>query len=372
MKIRKRSIYFLIIGLISIFLINLILSKSNRSDLRGDIIVWSKDESYNYFLKVADEFKKNNKKVNIRIINIGNNEYFDKIVNSRETDLPNVAQLNFIEIEKIREKIDFLEENKSIIETYSKNFNESRLQEVKINENYYGIPFQSNPIAMYVRSDILDKYGYDASELNTWKDLIEVGLAIQNKSSGEINIFSRMDKENIELLITSQLINSKDTIYTKDGILNEFNKIYKDEYLTDDNNYLIRLASLDFYKDITNGNQLGTWVCKNPPSHEIGENKLYDMGGESLVALNTEKNREAVKEFIAFAATNKDLLSKELIDNKFFPSSLYALNIKGNEEKNVNIEGNSPFLVLSNIVERAPSIRNYEKFKEVLYEIYYN
>lgn len=372
MKIRKRSIYFLIIGLISIFFINLILSKSNRGDLRGNIIVWSKEESYNYFLKVADEFKKNNKKVNIRIVNIGNNEYFDKIINSKETDLPNVAQLNFIEIEKIKEKIDFLEENKSIIEAYSKNFNDSRIQEVKINENYYGIPFQSNPIAMYVRSDILHKYGYDASELNTWKDLIKVGIDIKNKSSGEMNIFSRMDKQNIQLLITSQLANSKDTIYTKDGILNELNKIYNDEFLTDDNNYLFRLASLDFYEDITYGNQLGTWVCKNPPSYKVGENKLYDIGGESLVALNTEKNREAVKEFIAFAATNKDLLSKELIDNKFFPSSLYSLNIKDSEEKNINIEGNSPFLVLTNIVERAPIISNYEKLKEVLYEIYYN
>ncbi len=372
MKIRKRIFFLFIIGLFIIFSINLLLSKSNRGDLKGDIVVWSEEKYYNYFLKIANEFKERNRKVNIKVVNIESEEYLDKVLNLNEKELPNIVQLNFMEIEKIKEKIDFLEENKNIIETYNKNFKDSRLQEVKIDGDYYAIPFESNPIALYVRSDILNKYGYEVSELNTWNDLIKVGTEIKTKSNGEFNIFSKEDKANIELLMSSQLVDSQDNVYTKADILKEINGIFNDEFVAEDNNYLYRISSLDFYRDIVEGNELGTWLCKNPPSYKIGENKLYDLGGKNLVAINVEKNREAIKEFIAFAATNKDLLSKELKDNKFFPSSLYSLNIKEKEVKKENIEGSSPFLILDNIVERAPSIRNYDKLKEILYENYYN
>lgn len=96
------------------------------------------------------------------------------------------------------------------------------------------------------------------------------------------------------------------------------------------------------------------------------------LGGKSLVALNVEKNREVIKEFISFAATNKDLLAKELLANSFFPSSLYSLNVKEREINSDNIDGNSPFLIMVNIVERAPIINNYDKLKEILNDIYNN
>lgn len=372
MKIKKKATILLLIGFIIIFFINLILIKSNREDLKGDIVVWSDEENYNYFINIANDFKESNRKVNIKVINIGSEKFLDKILNLNEKDWPNIVELNFIEIEKIKEKINFLEENKNIIETYSKNFKDSRLQQVKINDDYYGIPFESNPIALYVRNDILNKYGYEASDLNTWNDLVKIGMEIKAKSFGEINIFSNKDKNNIELLMTSQLVDSKGNIYTKEDILKEINEIYKDEFITEGSNYLYRISSLDFYRDILNRNELGKWECKNPPSYKIGENKLYDIGGKSLVALNVEKNREAIKEFMSFAATNKDLLAKEFLDNNFFPSSLYSLNVKEKDVNRDNIEGSSPFSILVNIVERAPIINNYDKVKEIIYDIYNN
>ena len=99
MKIRKRVIFLLIIGFLIIFSINLILSKSNRRDLKGDIVVWSNEENYHYFLEVANEFKERNKKVNIHIINIGSEDCLEKIKELNEKDLPNIVELNFVELE---------------------------------------------------------------------------------------------------------------------------------------------------------------------------------------------------------------------------------------------------------------------------------
>lgn len=372
MRIGKKIIFLITAVFFIIFLINLVLCKSNRGELKGEIVVWTEDSYYSYFMKIANEFEESNRKINIEVISIDEEEYLDKILKTNEKDLPNIVQLNFLEIDKIKDKINFIQENKDIVETYNKNFKDSRLQEVKIDEEYYAVPFESNPIALYVRKDILHKYGYEISDLNTWNDLIRVGNEIKAKTSGELNLFSEMDKNNIDLLMISQLVDYKNNVYTKEDILKEISKIYNDEYVTEDNNYLYRMASLDFYRDMVVGNSMGIWECKNPPSFNVGENKLYDLGGKSLVALNVTKNREAIKEFIVFAATNKELLSKELLDNNFFPSSLYSLNVKEKEAKKENIEGSNPFLILINIVERAPSIKNYDEFKDIVYDLYYN
>lgn len=370
MRVRKKLIFLIPLIFFTIFFINLILSNANKGELRGEIVVWSSEVYYDYFIDIANEFEESNRKVDVKVISVKEEEYLDKIRNTNEKDLPNVVQLNFLEIDKIKDKIDFLQENQNIIETYKKNFKDSRLQEVEINDEYYGIPFTSNPIILYVREDVLSKYGYEVHELNTWNDLIRIGNEIKIKTSGEVNLFSHKDQNNIELVLISQLVDNN--INSKESILKEINKIYNEIFVTEDNNYLYRIASLDFLNNIINDKSIGMWECKTIPSYKVGENKFFDIGGKSLVALNVNKNREAIKEFISFSATNKDLLSKELLDIKFFPSSLYALNVKEKELGKENIKGNNPFLILVNVAERAPSIKNYDKFKEVLIDFYYN
>lgn len=374
MRIKSKRMLSLLAIFIIILFINLMLSKSNREVLKGDVVVWTDDRYYSYFIDIANEFEKSNKKVHINVVNICEEDYIDKIINSDYMDLPNIAHLNFVEINKLKDKIDFTEENAEIIETYKKNFNESRLEEVKINEDYYAVPFTSNPIALYLRDDILKEYGYEYEDINTWKQLINIGKEIKIKTDGEINIFSSEDNKNIALLILSQLVDDESKEYSKDDIINEFTNIYNEAYITYDNNYLCRFASINFYKEIVSENSQGNWECKNPPSLNIGENKLFDIGGENLVVLKSGKNEETIKEFIAYVATNKELLSKELLKYNFFPSSLYSLKIKYNEESSdvETEEKNSPLLILRNIVERAPGIKNYDKFKDIVFKLYEN
>lgn len=370
MLAKGKKILFLSSMFIVIFLGVLFLSKTNKEYLKGEIVVWTEDKYYSYFLNIAKEFKNSHKKVNVKIVNIDEEEYLNKLLTTEKKEFPNIVQLNFEEINKVKDEFDFFEENNIIIETYKKNFSIARLQEVEFESNYYGIPFESNPIALYVRNDILEQYGYGAEDINTWNQLINIGIDIKNKTSEEINIFSSKDRDNIYCLMLAELINNEGNSKNNDDILKEINDIYKSEYITEDNNYLFRIDSLDFYSDLISKDIDGIWICKNPPSFRSGENRLYDLGGDSLVALNIDnKNAELVKEFISYAATNKELLSKELLEGNFFPSSLYALKGKYVEKNDDNIEGTSPFLTLMNIVERAPGIENYDEFQEKIIEI---
>ncbi len=463
MKIRRKLSIYLIIIIFTVLLVNTLVTNTNDHIIKGNINIWVEDKYYSYFTSTAKEFEENNKKVSIKVVSVKQEDYLYKILNTVPNELPSIVHLNFKELNSVIDKIEFTNENKQIIETYNKNFNNSRLEEVQIKDNYYAVPFTSNPIALYLRSDILKKFGYKAEDINSWERLIEIGKDIYTKSNGDINIFSSQDKENIRLLLAAQLVDYEEKSYENNQINDIINSIYNESFINDsnyicriasidfyklaaqlvdyeeksyennqindiinsiynesfinDSNYICRIASIDFYKDLINNSIDGIWECKNPPSLNIGENKFYDIGGENLVALNIENNKEAIKSFISYASTNKELLSKEMLECNFVPSSLYSLrtkninlNIENNKEaiksfisyastnkellskemlecnfvpsslyslrtKNINkegtkVQGSSPFLILSNIVEKAPEIKSYDKFNEIIYNVY--
>lgn len=361
MRNKKKAIILLLSFFIVIFL-SVFFSSSNKSSLKGDIVVWTNEYYYDYFLNIASDFEESNKKVDIKVVLVNEDEYINKIINSSDTELPNIAHLNFAEINLVKDKINLINENMSTIETYKNNFNINRLKEIETDGGYYGIPFTSSPISMYLREDVLNSFGYKTEDINTWNQLIEIGKDINIKSNGEYNLFSYKDKLNIELLLVAQLIEGNKEI-SKEEILSKISGIYNEENTTSDN-YICSISGLDFYKVLSEGEIEGVWECKNPPSINIGENRLFDLGGENLVALNEGKNSEAIKVFMAFASTNKELLSKEIIKKDFLPSSLYALNVKLADGS--NIKGSSPLLVLMNTIERAPAITNFNEFKDII------
>ena len=361
MRNKKKAIILLLSFFIVIFL-SVFFSSSNKSSLKGDIVVWTNEYYYDYFLNIASDFEESNKKVDIKVVLVNEDEYINKTINSSDTELPNIAHLNFAEINLVKDKINLINENMSTIETYKNNFNINRLKEIETDGGYYGIPFTSSPISMYLREDVLNSFGYKTEDINTWNQLIEIGKDINIKSNGEYNLFSYKDKLNIELLLVAQLIEGNKEI-SKEEILSKISGIYNEENTTSDN-YICSISGLDFYKVLSEGEIEGVWECKNPPSINIGENRLFDLGGENLVALNEGKNSEAIKVFMAFASTNKELLSKEIIKKDFLPSSLYALNVKLADGS--NIKGSSPLLVLMNTIERAPAITNFNEFKDII------
>ncbi|WP_195265824.1 MULTISPECIES: ABC transporter substrate-binding protein [unclassified Clostridium] len=369
MKIKRRLLIYLIIIIFTVLMVNKLVINTNDHTIKGNISIWVEDKYYSYFTSIAKEFEENNKKVSIKIVSVKKEDYLYKIINTSPNESPNIVHLDFNELNIIRDRINFTNENKEIIDTYNKNFNNTRLEEVKINDNYYAIPFTSNPIALYLRSDILKKFGYKVEDINTWGNLIDIGKDIYTKSNGDINIFSSQDKENIRLLLSAQLVDYEEKNYENNEINDIINSIYNESFIND-NNYLCRISSIDFYSELINQAIDGVWECKNPPSFNIGENKFYDIGGENLVALNIEDNKEVIKSFISYASTNKELLSKEMFECNFVPSSLYSLRTKYISKECEKLEGSSPFLILSNIVERAPEIKNYDKFNEIIYNLY--
>ena len=337
----------------------------NENKIKGNLVVWTTDQYYDYFKKVSREIEAENKNVKIGIVSINKEEYLEKIENTKEEDLPNIGVLDFQEIDRLKNRTNMKKINTDIIGNYNKNFKVGRLQEIKENEDFYGLPFTSNPIVLYIEKQVLEKYNFKDEDIKTWDSLIKLGEKIKEESQGEYNIFSREDEKNIKYLISAELVDNAEKNLSKEDIINKVNSIYKDEYIENDvEKPIFRFASIDFLsKDIY---EEGKWFSINPPSFNKGENKFFDVGGENLVVLRTEKNEKLIETFIINSAIKKENLFDELEKNNFMPSSLYAIKIKSQEELN-----KEALSTLINIVEKAPKIDNYQLFKEVNKEINY-
>lgn len=368
-----------IVGAITIVFIILILYSlqpiSNEA-IKGNIVVWANDYTYDYLFKVAKEFEENNKRTKIKVINISNDEYLNSIKNVEKEKLPNIANFNFIDIQNLHEKVEIISETNEIIETYRNNFNKNRVKQIEYNEKYMGVPLTSRPIAFFIRKDILNEYGYKVEDINTWENLFKIGIDIFNKTNGDIRIFSSKDIDNIKLLMSAEAIQeSKSDIKAKLIVESNIKNIFNTELISyyGDNNYMARIGSIEIINELNNELLGGKWICKLPPSINIGANKFYDLGGENLVVLNSdESNIRLIKNFMIYAATNVDLLQKQLVESRMFPSSLYTYKDKSieNAVKNTNENKSSPFIIFSNISERAPVLKNYKLLKDIIENSY--
>lgn len=368
----KNKKYLLALAfIIPLLLIIYIFQINSHESVKGNITVWADENTYDYLSKIAKEFEESNKRANIKVVNISKEEYLDKIKDTEEEKLPNIVHLDFIGINDFKDKIKIVNETNEIIETYNKNFNNNRLKQVECDGQYMGVPLTSKPMALFIREDILNKYGYKVEDINTWNDMFKIGVEIFNKTNGEIRLFSKKDIDNLKLLISAEIMQeSNNEKELKANIEKNIKSIFSSELISyyGDSNYVARISSLEIIKELNEELIPGKWICKLPPSINLGANKFYDLGGENLVILNCNNdNIKLIRSFISYAATDIELLQTQLIEGNMFPSSLYTYKDKSLESKvkNTNIQGSSPFVIFCNISERAPILKDYKLIQDI-------
>lgn len=187
----------------------LYIQDDNNPKVKGYINVFVKEDSYEYLKQCSDKFMEDNNKAHIEINSIDdyseilNNEIYNKY------KFTNVLLLNRLEFENLNENnIIKYKDMRKILDTYSKNFSKSRINQVRIEDKSIGVPLNSKPIVLYIRSDMLREYGYSSDDINTWDDFIKLGIDIYNRSNGTVQILNATgsDYEDLISLIIMQYI----------------------------------------------------------------------------------------------------------------------------------------------------------------------
>lgn len=364
---KKNKTIVLISCIILVISISYIISGiGGKEELKGNINILVKEDTYEYINQEAKKFEIANKKVKINIFLNKDISDIDDFIKVNNIDIVQCNSMEYLSIDNNRVNSSLSTE---IINTYKKNFSQSRLVESTNNGKYFAVPFTSNPLALYIREDILKQYGYSVGDISTWDDLLTVGIDIFNKTKGEMRIFNKKDWLNICTLLSIQYIEEYG-----DGV--EANKLTDNKlsFLLDkqligfygEDNYLCRISSIDFIEE----EKENQWKCVNSPSIKPGGNRFYDVGGDGLIIIiNEEDNINLVSTFIGYITSNIEALTDEMLEGRFFPSSVLAYKNKIVESKVSNIEGESPFVILTNISEKALPINSFDEYLNKLKEI---
>ena len=369
-KIKYAIIFMVILG-IGIISINL-YQPNKEQPLRGNIEVIAYDNSYDYLVKCAEKFMELNEKTSVSVKKIYNSDEILENLNSKNNKITYIAQMNRIDFNTLGlEKYNYLEGQQDILNTYSKNFAQYRLGQIKYDDIFIGIPFISRPLALYVRDDMIEEYGYHRDEMNTWEDVIRIGKDIYEKSNGQVRIINAtgQDYDDLVSLLIMQYMNedSKEE-QIKSQVNNMIDELKNNNILNlnDGGEFLGRISSINALKEIISIDIDCKWSVENVPAISPGASKFFGAEGDNLVVLNDiEDNKRLVEKFITYIITNNSDAVTYVSQGDFFSSYLYTYKNKDIEFIPNNFIGSSPLVVLSNIEEKALPVNDYSKYIKI-------
>lgn len=363
----KYGIIFMFILTLGIISIN-IYQPDKEPVLKGKIEIIAYDNTYDYLVKCADKFMKLNDKTNVTVKKIyKKDEISQEIDNSSKVTY--IAQINRIDYDDLGlEKANHLEVQQDIINSYLKNFSEYRLQQIEYEDISIGVPFTSRPLALYIREDMLNEYGYERDEINTWDDIIRIGKDIYERSNKQIRIINATGQDYcdlVSLLIMQYMKNDTDDETVKSQVSNMLSELENNNILNlnDGGEFLARISSNNALKEITAIEVQCEWSIGNVPSLFHGTNKFFASNGDNLVVFNNiEENKKLVEKFITYVMTNNSDAVEYVLQGDFFSSYLYTYKNKNIEFMPENFVGVSPLVVLNNIEEKSLLINNYQQY----------
>lgn len=373
----KILIIVVIVALISLVIVSLV-ETGQKTDLSGELNIWTTNSNYNYIKTISEQFKAKNKHVQINIENIDKKDYFNGIVNSyKGGNEPDIALLNGEQLNNLiqKEKITPVSVG-NIISTYNMNFSNARVQSVYINGNYYGVPFTSTPLVLYVRNDLLNKYGYNNTDINTWSDVIRIGKDVYKKSDGKVkllNAFGEDYTDLVDLILMENMNSGKDEKNILKNTEDMINNLKKENIIATepDSEYIAKIGSIIQMKAIEQTKEKCNWTANNPPAIVVGGNKFYEAGGENLVSLNKEKESLSTA-FISFLTNDTKTSLEYTLAGNLFSSYLYTYKNIAIENEINNFSGKSPLVVMSNITEKAFEIQDYSEYLKLKNDIIMN
>lgn len=376
MKNKIKYASFIAIAFVIVIISINIYQPNKEQKIRGQMEVLVNEDSYDYLVESANNFMKLNDRTYIKISKIDDYTKFDEIMKAPDKNtVPVIGQINRFDFEKLEYKdLGYYEEETELINTYTKNFAKYRISQVKSDDEIIGIPLNSRPLALYIREDLLRQYGYKRDDMNTWKDVIDIGKDIYERSDGKIKIINAMgqDYEDLLDLLTMELLNDESIDDIKLHVENMIKELKDNNILNleEGGEFLARISSINAMRDIMGIEEYCEWSIGNVPSLEPGTSKFFAGEGDNLIIINQgSENSRLIEKFITYVITNNKDTIKYVKQGKFFSSYLYTYKSKEIEDQVKNFVGKNPLIVLSNIEEKTLELSDYDKYIEVKKEL---
>ena len=367
----KLKYVFLCIILLIVVIGSINLFEPGKTDkVKGKIHIVVRNEMYDYISKCADKFMKDNDKVEIQVDKIDDYKKVKNSINPNDLGTVQIFEMDYKSFEENKlNQFSYYDLNGEILKGYSNNFSENALKKYSNIYKQSALPFTSRPLALYINTTVLNMYGYSKDDFNTWDDVIRIGNDIYNKSDKKIKLINGYGQDYndlVNLLIMQNIKHKKSAEETEQIVKSYIEKLKSENILTSNNNenYILKISSIDGVNSIINSDSSNIWSIVNVPSEGFGKSKFFTTDDTQLYILKNNNNKLADK-FIKAILTEESISINYMQKGNFFLSYLYYYKNKKIEKNIKNMEGQTPLVILSNIENKSEYISDYEKYLQI-------
>ncbi len=218
-----------------------------------------------------------------------------------------------------------------VVEKEMPNMVKARFDNYAKDGKYYGIDFHVGATVLYYNTDIIKAAGVDIDSIKTWKDYVEVGKTVLEKTGKPMTAYETTEHWSIYPMMNQQ----GSDVFGKDGSVTLDNAINTKtlEFMLDNIKSGIAVKapggfmhSEEWYAYMNEGNvasiimpawYMGRFTDYMPdlkgkitlrplPIFNEGDKRSAGMGGTGTSVTNQAKDVQLVKEFLAFAKTDRE------------------------------------------------------------------
>ncbi len=161
----------------------------SQTALAKDITVWAWDPNFNVAImqEAAEKYEASHEDVNIKVVDFAKADIEQKLhtmlASGITSALPDVVLIEDYNAQKYLQSYPGSFAPMTNAVDYSQ-FAPYKVNVMTIGDDVYGLPFDTGVTGLYYRTDILEKAGFSAKDLEniTWDRFIEIGKQVKEKT----------------------------------------------------------------------------------------------------------------------------------------------------------------------------------------------
>ncbi|MFY4774070.1 extracellular solute-binding protein [Metabacillus sp. RGM 3146] len=351
-------------------------SSNSASSGKTTITVWGMGEEAKSLPKIAENFKKENPDIDVKVQAIPWETAHDKLLTAvASKNGPDVVQMGTTwipEFASAKALMDLTPYTKKYPELGADNYYSGSVETTKVNDQVVGVPWYVDTRVLFYRTDLLKQVGYSEAP-KTWEELSDAAKKLANRGEGKYGISLDAKEQSLSFMFARQ--NGSELLSGNKPLFNEKKFVEAVDYLNSfyKNGSAPKDLDIDILQAFKGDGILpmfisGPWSIKliNDQAPELKgkwatavlpkkENNISALGGSDLSVFQYTKNKEASLKFLAYMSKPKTQIEWMKMTNSL-PAAKEAW-------KDPSLKENPDYKTLGDQMENAkpmPVIKQWE------------
>ena len=362
------------------------IESEEDGELSGTVVIWSWDVAAKALEEAAEEFKKENPKVEFQIEDLGNSQVYDKLTTrlASNTGLPDIVTVEGERVSTFVSKFP-----KGFVDltdvVNSEDFLPVKMGECTVNNKVMAFPWDGAPCGLFYRADLFEKAGINPEEIKTWDDFIEAGKKMNGIGVKMMPLAASKDTSFYGILLNqlgthvfdkegNTVVDSEESIKAMELV----KKMY-DAGITYDNTNWDGLVTASKEGKIATvptavwwagtlqdecTDNSGDWRVMKLPVVEEGVDYGAVSGGSNIMIPEGAENKKAAIEFVKFAMTDKDVQINAFSKYGLYPSYKPCYDDPVFDEEVEYFGGQKVWKFFTEVGEDIPQLNYTENYDE--------